>query len=267
LRNNFLIVNFPQGAGGKFLSSILMASSSVAHYDPKIEKNKTVKNCLEYIQRSFTNNKQKWILTEPNQVEAWNLHFISSKYNRGDNLSIAEFDNLCYSHGTEHFKLMIEQHKKILIPWHKIYIPKFFEYDSKITILLDSTSESWFDTSLWTKHYTIEENKIKFNIHDPALNPKLLSYFNKFNNNMYSTQSVEEFYDTHILQNPDKQLFNSIDKFVDRKNNLFIYLNDLLLGPRLVSSIHQICKEFNLALINDDFILTAQNYWKNLHGH
>jgi hypothetical protein len=267
MRNNFLLVNFPQGAAGKFLSSILMASPSVAHFDEQIETCKTPDLCLDYIQKSFTSDKKNWIKNEPNHGFAWNLTFISSKYPRGDDLSIEEFEQLCNIHGTAHFKKMVIENKKILLPWHKVNIPDFFVDADKICVILDQNSMTWFDRALWEKHYDYTGEKLVLKEHDPSQNPKLKKYFDQFNNPMYSYQPLGEFYKQNIIDNPVKQLFNSVSKFDSRKNNVTIMLSEILTLDIFQSAIQNIENMFNLIPIDREFINKAHNHWRNLHDY
>lgn len=262
--NNFFLINFPQGSAGKFLGSLLMASPSVAHYDQNIEKNKNNKLCLEYIENHFQRNFKKWIANEPNHVNAWNLHFLSSKYPRGDNLSTKEFIEQCNTHGTDHFKQTIAENKLILLPWHKTTFPGFFEKSKKITILIDTDSFEWFDRALWNKHYAIEDDKVVLLIHDWRLNQSMKKYFQLYNNPYYSNDPIDVFYDKHIKNNPDKQLFSNT--FNERLNNLHVNLSDILCLNSLLEKIKLLENTFDLLPIDQDFIEQSHNHWYNLHA-
>ena len=265
MTNNFFLISYPQGAAGRFLCSILGASKSVAHFDSTIEENKSYDKCLSYIVKRFVPDMSKWLANEPKHTEAWNLHFVSTKYARGDDLSLNEFVSLCEAHGTTHFKESVAQNKLILFPWCKTNIPAFFNNTKKITVLLDKLSHNWIDRALWNKHYAIEDNKILNRVHDHRNDPVMLEYYKKFNNPLYSTQPVNEFYQENITNNPDKKLFESSDQFANRVNNISVNLSDILNVNSFVLFIRHVVETHNLDPIDEDFIIAAHLHWSGLH--
>jgi len=260
---------YPQGAAGKFLSSLLMSSDDIAHFDPVIEQDKTNAKCLNYIKNHFTPDLRHWIKNEPNHNDAWNLHFISSKYPRGNNLSKERFSFLCSQYATNHFKKSTGKNKIILFPWHKITVPCFFYNASIVTITVDKNSEDWFDNAYWKKHFAVEDNKVKCLVHDPTLNPKMKRYFDMYNNKMYSSESIQKFYKKNITNNPDKKIFNknSIDmkKLQLAHNCMIIELADILDVDRLVCIIQELSKRFGFTPVDCDFIKQAHRLWISCH--
>lgn len=260
---------YPPGAAGKFLSSLLMSSPDIAHFDPLIEQNKTNTKCLNYIQNSFTSDLRYWIKNEPNQAEAWNLHFISSKYPRGNDLSELRFRLLCSQHANDHFKKSIQKNKMILFPWHKITIPEYFTDAKKIIITIDKKSENWFNNALWYKHYAVEKNKVMCLDHDYRLNPTMKNYFDKYNNQLYSSDSVKIFYKKNIIDNINKKIFNKknkdIQKHNDYQNSVVIALSDILSVERLTSTMQNLSKILHFTPIDLEFIKQAHVVWSKCH--
>jgi hypothetical protein len=265
--DNFFLINFPQGAAGKFISSVLMASPSIAHYEPNIQYNKTPDQCLLYVKSSFTNNFKNWIATEPSHAKAWNLHFVSSKYPRGDNLTPDEFVHQCNLYGLDYFKNMINDGKYILFPWHKTTIPEFFENANKLTVLVDHKSYEWFDQSLWLKHHDVKDKQVVLLIHSWQQNQAMKKYFDKFQNPMHSEEPVDEFYQNHIVNNVDKKLFDVATKFDDRKNNICVNLSSILDTDLFLEFILALEGKFGLESIDKDFVVRAHQYWRQLHPY
>jgi hypothetical protein len=263
--NNFFLISYPAGAAGRFLCSIIMASETVAHFDQNIENNKTLDKCLDYIKTRFTNDLNNWLPLEPKHNDAWNLHFVSATYPRGEELSVEQFQQLCLKYGTPHFIQTVNENKLILFPWNKVTNPAFFTEAKKLTVLLDKQSHGWFDQALWKKHYGIEDGKVLLRTHDYRSNPHMIEYFKKFNNPLYASEPVEDFYQTHIINNPDKNLFKSKTQFSGRKNNICIGLSDILNREAFVKTIETICLTHALKPINKEFIIAGHQHWISCH--
>jgi hypothetical protein len=262
---NFLLINFPPGAGGRFLSSVLMASRNISHFDPIIEQEKTNSKCLKYVQSHFTANVKEWLSREPKHIPAWNLHFISSKYDRGNELSQTEFLHLCDQHGTDHFHKSVREKKLIIVPWHKLVIPEFFEDALKITILVDIDSVDWFDNSLWYKHYDIIDGKVFLRENDPQSDPSMRQYFLQYNNPLFAEESVEKFYQKNITNNPNKLLFSESENFSSRKNNICINLSDMLNENQFIIMMSKIVKRLEIDPLNEHFLRAAHQHWIGCH--
>ena len=260
----FLVVHYAPGSGGKFLTSILMCSNSVAHFDPQVESNKTKENCLSYIQSHFTNDIDNWMLYEPKSV--WNTHFVSTKFARGNELTQEQFNDLAEQECTDHFFNSVNLEKLIPTIWHKSETPDFFKDSLFVSIFLDQPSFKWYHRALWNKHYGIKDGKIHIKIHDPFFNPPMKSYFSKFENPIYSDDSFFTFARNNVVANEFKTVFSNKDSFAQSSNQQVISLSTLLDIDKFVEIVEHICHIWNLAPIDVELIRASHIHWIKCHG-
>lgn len=262
----FLMVQYAPGAAGKFLSSLLMSSPSIAHFDPDVQKNKSIDNCVDYVRNHFTKDIDKWILQEPNHVAAWNLHFISSKYDRGDNLTTNEFCSLAEQHASDYFCSAVNDGKIIPSIWHKTNTPEFFNNALFVTVILDKPSLKWYHRSIWYKLFGTKNGKIHLKANDPELNPPMREYFKKFKNPIYVDEPFYSFVKHNILKNKFKSGFMTTGSFTNHNQHAFVYLSELLDIDLCVEMIDRICQKFNLEPIPIDIIKQGHAHWIACHN-
>jgi hypothetical protein len=264
--SKFLMVHYAPGSAGKFLASLLMSSPSLSHFDPHVEKNKTDRACVKYIETRFSSDINQWVRYEPNHVEAWNLHFISPKFPRGDNLTIQQFNELAEEHATDHFFQSVNQGKIIPSVWHKTNTPEYLLDSLFVTIIIDPGSMKWYHRALWHKLYGIKNQKIHLKANDPDLNPAMTQYFKKFNNPVYSEEKFFTFVKQNILKNEFKLKFLNSDNFKLSCSQSFVALSDLLRVDSCIESITRITKELDIAPVPVDIITNGHRHWVSCHN-
>lgn len=263
---NFLVVQYAPGAGGKFLSSLLMSSDSVAHYDPDIQADKTVDSCVRYIRDHFSNNFNTWIGKEPNHGSAWNLHFISSKFSRGDELTVNDLCVLAEKDATDHFCKSVNNGLIIPTVTHKHYESNIFRHSNFVTIINDKQSEKWYNRALWNKMYGFKDGKIYLKANDPTLNPAMSKYFEQFKTPMFSDDSFFNFVKREVISNPYKLKFLDKNNFTYSPNRLFIMLSDLLNIDTCATSVNKVCTELGLNPISKELIIKGHSHWLACHN-
>jgi hypothetical protein len=155
----FLILRFAPGAAGNLVSSILQCSPEVAHWDPTQELQKSNNNWLDYFKKIFPTDISQWIYHEPIGQLNWGTREIfSAKYERGNNLTQTEFENLEIIHCTKYYHEQKKLDRYLPIFWHKEHMPSYFANSRAITVHLDSKSLRWFDHAVYKKHYRIIKN-------------------------------------------------------------------------------------------------------------
>jgi hypothetical protein len=238
-----------------------MASKSVAHYEADIEQNKTDEKCLDYIHRKYTTVVHDWLKFEPNPVDAWNLHFVSSKYPRGDDLTIDQFTELTQVNATEHFWNSQDRGRLIGLCWHKNSVTDYTQDAKNILIEVDPPSEKWLHRANWYKHHAVERNQIHLLVHDPAYNPAMSQYHAQFNNPVYVNERPFSFIRQNIVNCPFKKQFKNPDNFRHIPNLEIIRLSDLLNEQTFVLAVDQIVKRFSLDPIDTEFLQSAHRYY------
>ncbi len=260
--SNFIIVRFAPGAAGRFLSTMLMGSDDVAHYDPTV---KTIEEKLNYLKTSFTQELDRWLLTEPSDKIAWGITFVSNKYPRGDNLSVNEFETLSKTHCTPWYFKNVSLGKRIIIPWNKSNIPNFYKNNS-ISIIIDKSSRRWFNRAHWIKHYGIVDNKIHLKENDPSVHRKPLDKIVKqFNNPIFSEEKFISFVRKNVIGSNISKLFYDSNNLEYAENDIKVNLSSLLEEKQCVETINNICNQLNLARIDQSYLKEGFKHWRNLH--
>lgn len=263
----FLVVRYANGSAGKFLINLLMASKSVAHFDPLVEQNKTDKSCMRYTQEHFVNETHNWLKYEPNHTDAWNLHHISAKYTRGEDLSVEEFLTLAKQNATEHFWNSVSAGRSIPMVWHKKIVPAFFKSSKFITIIIDPDSEKWYHRARWYKQFGMIDQMIHMKEHDPEFNHQTLKiYHDKFQNSSRVKQHPFSFIKENIINYPVKKMFQKVEEFqTPAVEQEFVALSDILDTDRCVNAVAQICKKFDFEPISEDLVMRSQKHWLSCH--
>lgn len=125
--DQWLITQFPCGAGGKFVCSLLFLFDQVEHWagiqDP-------AQQLLHYEQ--MVSRPVPWLNKEPNT--AWDLTFFSRSYDRGNSISIDQFNQLTEQHASEHFRSAWSSGKIIVDHWHKPVRPVFWQQARSVVV-------------------------------------------------------------------------------------------------------------------------------------
>lgn len=220
--NQWLIFNYINGAGGKFLTNCFFQFDKVANwYDTNLTKQQRAEVYLQ----SLTLNNNIWLATEPDQP--WGLTFFSRTYPRGQNCDIESWNRQVDQHTTEYFKNCWGDQKIIADFWHKASRPTFWSKSTWITIKVDD----WelYKSLLFTKVY--DYNKHNKTMINQMENPTLGSDSNKkyksqFQNQWYweNITDIDSFIKDEIFQKP---WYQSWQGHVDYDNNNTVNLTTL----------------------------------------
>jgi hypothetical protein len=261
----FLLVQYAPGSAGRFLISLLMGSKDVAHYDPVIDHNKTIAGCTSYIEKHFIRQIGDWLKHEPSPHNTWNLHFISTKYSRGNDMSYDQFMLQAKQEASSYFWKQVVEQKIIVTPWHNTVIPDFYKDSKIVTILIDKNSEKWFHRAVWAKLYGIKDGRIHLKMHDPDFNPPMQQYFKKFNNPIYNDERFFKFAKEKILKDTFKTEYMDQNNFMPNINQAFINLSDLLSVDSCVANVNRVCQELKIDQIPEEIIRNGQMHWASCH--
>lgn len=261
----FVVVQHAQGAAGKFLCTLLMCSPKVAHFDSKVESQKTPEFCLKYNQTHFIKDISSWLIHEPKPHDAWNLHFISPLYPRGENLTVDEFMSLAHQYATPYFWKSVDQQKMICLNWHKPFLPEFFSQARSIAVIIDPASEKWFHRALWYKHYGITNGKIHQKSHDPEFNSgSVKKYYQQFKNPIYVDEHKIGFVRKHIINGEQKLVFSNPNNF-DLANQLKVNLSEILDPNKIIQVITKIYEFLDLGAVNSGLVTAMHKQWRSCH--
>ena len=264
----FLVVRYAPGAAGKFLTSLLMSSPSLAHWDQQVELDKSVIGCNQYIQNHFPHNIGDWLQHEPRHTDAWNLHFISMTWPRNDDLSQCKFNALAKEHGSKYFWESVDQGKLIPFTTNKNTVPDFFKDSLFVTVLLDLDAVKWYHRAKWYKHYEVQHGKVYNKTLDSKFhNPVMKQYYDRYSseNKMHVEEKFSSFVRHNIINNPVKHLFMDVDNFKQDIAQVIISLSDILHLDRCILQVDKICKELNLLPVPKDVIISGHRHWSSCH--
>lgn len=263
----FLVVRYPHGAAGKFLASLLMAHPSIAHFDPNVQNNKNFVNHYEWFTAKFKPKLHEWLKAEPKPNDAWNLHFISNSYERGNNLRYQQFLELCQEHATDYFWRCVDQDLYIPVVWHKIFVPEYYRHCAIVSIVLDRESRKWYHRALWYKHFDFADNKLEIKSHNAINNSLNMKKY-------YDLHQNDQFQNGSFLHLVKKYVINShwISNFDDRRhmqdpglNQIFIELSELLDQDRCYRTTTKICDHLGILVLDRDNFLRCHQHWKKCH--
>lgn len=258
-----MFVRFNEGAAGKFLSSLLMGSQSVAHFSQSVEENKTNDQLLTYVHDSFS-SFDSWLKTEPNPVTSWNIHWISNKMGRGGDQTPDDFTAQLKTDASKYFWDSVDLGKRILIVSNKSVPPVAYQNLAPVVVINDPTSLIFLRKSIWFKHYGVRNNKIYLKINDPDMYPEpTRSIMKGFNNPMFVDESVFSFYRRVLWKNPNTKFFADQDNFP--KNSIFINLSEILDIDKLAPAIDRLCDQLGIAPVDHSYLHRAHAHWIGLH--
>lgn len=142
--SRWLIIQYPCGAGGKFLSMALQTIDCIASWNPKVEMG--LMSYQDYVLTLWnTQEFTDWLINEP--LSHWNtsLNFFSRSMARGENMSVKEFEKLTEYNADEYFKYIWVTDKIILDTYHKALLPKWWEQAQVISIASELDNPSYID--------------------------------------------------------------------------------------------------------------------------
>ena len=194
--NQWQIVQYPCGAGGKFLISCLMLIDKIAPWN-KLEHAQQV----NYFQTRLESNIS-WVQKEIGHP--WGISFFSRTYNRNNNLSNEEFNSLVDTHASEYFNDCWSSRLVIVDHWHKPLLPSFWQQAHSVKIIVDDFE--LYEHLVMSKIYNVTKNKIISLLDAPVAHGGLLNAQDsvvKFQNQYeFICDDPHEFFETEVKEKP-----------------------------------------------------------------
>jgi hypothetical protein len=196
--NQWMILNYPAGAGGKFIGNCLFLFDKVAHWHNIHGQQETV----DYFQKNMSKPDLLWTSRELNHY--WDINFFSRCYPRNNNLTSIEFNQLVDRHSSSYFKQCWNQHSVIVDFWCKPVFPEFWQKTHSITIVLDDIEI--YKNLVLSKLYKIDWQKNT--ITSILDSPMVSTNDNKKNVQLYNNEyefeliDLDTFFETNVKQKP-----------------------------------------------------------------
>jgi hypothetical protein len=195
--DQWLVVKFPAGAGGKFLLNCLFLFDKVPHWHGTFDQQQTV----EYFRHTILDKEKSWLKKELNQK--WNLNFFSRTYLRDNNLTCQQFDQLVAQNASEYFRQCWDQCLMIGDHWAKPQLPEFWQQALAVTIKIDD----WelYKSLIYKKLYRIEKDHIISLLDCPSelATESNFSHAKHFDNQYkFDRIDIDEFFELEIKKQP-----------------------------------------------------------------
>ena len=190
--DQWMIVKYPGGAGGKFVTSCLFLFDKVAHWHG-IKDHRVI---VDYFKNSMLDTTEDWINREINH--RWNLNFFSRSHDRNNNLTEQEFNNLVDNNGSGYFKECWNNGLDILDYWSKPTLPKFWKNAKSFSLVIDDNEI--YKNLVMTKLYKIDyERNVIISLLDDHRNikrDKHKQHAELFNNQFeFPLTDINEFFE------------------------------------------------------------------------
>ena len=262
--SNLIITRFPNGAGGKFISTVLQTSMKVDHWSTVIQTQKDLQKFVEettlvYCDRSFPKDHNKHIISEP--MVPYSTDLYSTSFDRGNNVTKEEY----WSQRDSRLISCVEKKLTANLLFHKSTLPKFCDGAKVLTVLVTSEHEkSWLDKTMYSKHFIETEDSI---IYAPGsldycsleAVPKLLEYKPQY---IFPLAEKEKIFKQMVKNNAVKPPYTDQKKFDNKKyHNVFFDLNYLLDRQKFIDKMSMVFEEFNLGTFNKSLVSKMHNIW------
>lgn len=260
---NICLVRYAQGAGGKFLMSLLMGSPDVAHYDSAVEQNKNKTALMKYITKSF-NSLDSWLANEPNPVPVWNLHWISAKMPRGEDQTYSEWLVQAQEEATDYFWQCVNENKMILLQLNKPTIPLAYQDFKSFAIVSDPAGLKFNRKAVWYKHFGVVDGKIHIKNNDPTQHgggQAISKVMAQFNNPVYVNETVLQYYRKNIWHDEWLKYFSQQQNF----HGITIPLSSFIHKDQIQDAVKTLCKRLDITPPDQEYVADAFDYWINLH--
>lgn len=196
--DQWMILQYPAGAGGKFVGNCLFLFDKIAHWHGIKDQYTTV----EYFKKNLLNQDPLWTNRELNH--RWNINFFSRCYTRNNDLRCVEFNQLVKEQASFYFQQCWNQQYTIVDCWHKPSLPDFWQKANSVTIVLDNLEI--YKNLMFSKLYKIDKHKNKIiSILD---SPQVATEENKKNVEMFNNPyefdliDLDDFFETNVKQKP-----------------------------------------------------------------
>lgn len=220
--DQWMILNYPCGAGGKFIGNCLFLFDQVAHWH-NVQGQQAM---VDYFKKNILNKDPLWTNRELNNW--WDLNFFSRCHPRNNNLARAEFNQLIDQNSSYYFKQCWNQKSVVLDFWHKPTLPEFWRQANSVTIVLDDIEI--YKNLMLIKLYKIDRQR---NVIVSILDSPLVSTSNnKKNAQLYNNDyefeltDLNTFFDTNVKQQP--WLNPWLSDYPTERNQFTICISELI---------------------------------------
>ena len=271
----FLILRYPPGGAGRFLSTVMQCSDEVAFWDPVIEKNKNTSSFIpmveQYVNQKFPVDLFFHLRLEPDLP--YYSEFYSGTFDRGNEITLNEYNEKMSNAGDDYYFNNIINNKKVNLILHKSHIPSFMFESLMINVIINSDrSMQWVKKMLWRKHYhLLNSNQILcLAHHENYCNPKrkhLVTQYS-YDSPIITVDDVEEFKENQIGKINNLALFTSTTNLFSHETNSKVShavfeLDNIFLFDTFFDNIKTICTQYFLKCPDSKLLSKIYEIWWN----
>ena len=246
--DQWLIVNYPLGAGGKFLTSCFFQFDNVAHW---AGKPLTAAETVDWYINSLPTDSEVW---PGREIDApWELPNISRAWPRGASTTEEEFNR-----DMKGIESLWKQGYKIPDFWHKSARPAWWTNAQFVSIYVDDLA--LYKKLIFSKLFEFKDGVVICHDQRPDIGRTINQAHKKVFQNQWlweNIRSPDEFYHQHITQLPWHQSWN----FDQVPTNDYIALSELF----DVDLVYKFMLKFGEQLdrfVSKDFVYSMHTAWK-----
>lgn len=272
-KSPFVVLRYPIGGAGRFLSTAIQCSDDVAFWDAKIEGTKAdgtfAKAVVDYTNNKFPADLEYHLRLEPDLPYA--SDFYSGTYPRGSDLNFADYTQLMREANDQYYFSNLDNNKKVNLILHKSEVPVFMNAAIFINVIVSSKrSEDWVKRMLWFKHYKqLSDNQVLCLTHDANYcNPKRKHLIEKYfsGTSILTVTDLEDFKENEIPRINNLALFKDTSKLYQHESNAGIIntvfdLDNIFSPDLFIDNLLSVCSAVNLAKPNTDILKSIYNIW------
>lgn len=268
----FVIVRFAPGSGGKFLSSVIQASTAVDHWSTVVQDHKNHEILFpqlisHYFDRSFPADHSMALRNEPHSPYCTKLY--SSSYSRGNDVTLQQYLMNTQCANDIRFLDCQRQGRLVNLTFHKPEIPKFCDGSLVVTITIESEAEQqWVSQTLWRKHWIEFDGVLVHAPDDPVYChitqlPQVLQYQNK---SRYPATLKSQLQDKFVYQNHTREWYLDSNKFQEHDQlhdlqNVFIPLSSFFDRDQFIDMINNLFCKLQLDPVHVDLVDCMRSIW------
>ena len=252
--NQWIILNYPLGAGGKFLSSCFFQFSQVAHW---ARRSLTPEQTLLWYQGTLpVAPTDPW---SPSEIDTPWIIPASRAWPRGENLSEHEFNQLLDVPDNQYLTQCWNNGQYLVDFWHKSNKPAWWTNAQWITIYIDDMA--LYKKLVCTKLFEYQPETNTVISHDQR--PDIGRSVNQERKTLYKNQwkwnnvsSLDEFFDTQVTEMPWYRSW----QFDQEPSGTYIALTELFDVDKLYNFLLQFEDQMNQH-VNQDYIQQLHAIW------
>lgn len=264
-----LFVRYAPGAAGNFFISVIQTSLKVSCWNAEVQAAKGTDEFnikfKQWFSQCFQPDLPNHLKYEPHHP--YQLDFFSSKYPRGNEITVEEFVSNLNDRNDLNFLNNIDQKQLTVMRLNKSVIPVFGQGNTVVNIIVDPPAKKWFYQTRYIKLFGRDNNGwISKENHPDFLKAKFKKVL--FQNQHHFQVSKFSFLKDFVIGEPSIQSFFSEQTLLADPSNqtcqqLSINLSTIFNEEQFISTMSNVFEQLNLGQLNTDLVRWAFRHYYN----